>query len=239
VRNFSKQPRTVNLELLHEGNLVAVRPLKIAANGQQSQLFENTGLKQGLFSVRFDAEDDLERDNIAYSTLEPQRAIRVLLISEGNLFLERALNIDPNVELFRTTASAYSTAKTGGEYDVIVCDGAAPKVCLPAINCCSTLHRHGARHQRRNSAVTERGRLGSQTPRDALCAVERHSSGAGAGRATQAVGTSACRKPNARLSLWAANAADGAWCGAASTCAKAICRCAWPFPFSSPTRCNG
>jgi hypothetical protein len=26
VRNFSKQPRTVNLELLHEGNLVAVRP---------------------------------------------------------------------------------------------------------------------------------------------------------------------------------------------------------------------
>ncbi|HEX8235048.1 MAG TPA: BatA and WFA domain-containing protein [Abditibacteriaceae bacterium] len=133
VRNFSKQPRTVNLELLHEGNLVAVRPLQVAANGQQSQLFENTGLKQGLFSVRFDADDDLQRDNIAYTTLEPQRAIRVLLISEGNLFLERALNVDPNVELFRTSASAYSTAKTGGEYDVIVCDGAAPAN-LPAGN---------------------------------------------------------------------------------------------------------
>jgi hypothetical protein len=52
-----------------------------------------------------------QRDNIAYATLEPQRAIRVLLISEGNLFLEARSEHRPNVELFRTTASSYSTLK--------------------------------------------------------------------------------------------------------------------------------
>jgi hypothetical protein len=133
VRNFSKQPRKINLELLHNGNLVAVRPVTIAAQGQQSQLFENTGFEQGLFSVRFDADDDLKNDNIAYAMLEPRSAIRVLLISEGNLFLERALNVDPDVELFRTTPGAYATAKTGSDYDVVVCDGVAPKG-LPATN---------------------------------------------------------------------------------------------------------
>lgn len=126
VRNFSKQEKTVNLELSHDGELVAVRPLTIPPGGQQSQLFENTGFKQGLFGVRFDADDILKSDNIAYAQLEPPRAIRVLLLSEGNLFLDKALNLDPNVELFRTAPGAFSAAKSGAEYDVVVCDGVAP-----------------------------------------------------------------------------------------------------------------
>ncbi len=133
VRNFSRQEKTVNLELSHDGELAAVRPLTIAPGGQASQLFENTGFKQGLFGVRFDAKDDLQSDNIAYAQLEPPRAIRVLLVSEGNLFLEKALNINPDVELFRTTPGAFSAAKSGAEYDVVVCDGVAPPG-LPATN---------------------------------------------------------------------------------------------------------
>jgi hypothetical protein len=133
VHNYSKNRQTVNLELLHEGNLVAVRPLSIAPGEQQSELFANTNFKQGLFSVRFDANDDLQSDNIAYANLEPPRNIRVLLISNGNLFLEKALNIDPNVQLFRAAPGAASSSAASGNYDVVVVDGEAPPN-LPVTN---------------------------------------------------------------------------------------------------------
>jgi hypothetical protein len=129
VRNFGTREQKVNLELLRNGNLVAVRGLTIPAGGQKSQLFDNIGFSDGLFQIRFDADDDLKIDNTAYANLEPQRNIRVLMVSDGNLFLERALNINPSVELFRAAPNQAVNA----DYDVIVCDGASPKN-LPSSN---------------------------------------------------------------------------------------------------------
>jgi len=140
VRNFTPKERTVNLELSHDGELVAVRPLTIPGykaddpnSGQQSQLFDDLNFQQGVFGVRFDENDDLKSDNAAYATLEAPRNMKVLLISSGNVFLERALNLDPNVELFPTTPGDFATAKIGSDFDVVVCDGAAPAN-LPVAN---------------------------------------------------------------------------------------------------------
>jgi hypothetical protein len=126
VRNFSKQERTVNLELSHDGELVAVRPLTIPSGGEQSQLFSEGNFESGLFNVRLDTTDDLAADNTAYAMLEPARTANVLLISEGNLFLEKALNLDPNTQIFRTSAADYAKSPPKGPYDVVVCDGVIP-----------------------------------------------------------------------------------------------------------------
>jgi len=127
VRNFSNRERTVNLELSHDGNLVVVRPLTIPPGGQQAELFNDTNFEAGLFSVRFDADDNLKSDNVAYATLAAPRNIKVLLVSAtGNLFLEKALNLDPNVQLSRGSPTGFSTPNAAGDYDVVVCEGAAP-----------------------------------------------------------------------------------------------------------------
>ena len=126
VRNFSDAAKTINLQLSRNNNLVAVRPVTIPANGQQSQLFADIRFESGLFSVGFEDKDDLLSDNIAFANLDAPRAIKVLLLSDGNLFLEKAINVDPNVQL--TRASTPSAASGGaGNYDVVVCDGIAPK----------------------------------------------------------------------------------------------------------------
>ena len=126
VKNFGAAPKTVDLELRHDDNLIAVRKLNIAAHGTASQLFKDTGFSSGTFSARFDADDDLKSDNIAYATLDAPRAIRVLLLTQGNVFLERALNLDPNVQLSRGLSKDATPASTRG-YDIVVCDGEAPK----------------------------------------------------------------------------------------------------------------
>ncbi|MDF2439321.1 MAG: hypothetical protein JWN98_305 [Abditibacteriota bacterium] len=138
LANFSNQPKTINLELSHNGELTAVRPVTVPkaqgeTPGQQSQLFDDLDWDQGLFGVRFANKDDLASDNFAYAQLAPPQRLKVLLISNGNLFLEKALNIDPNVQLERATPGDFQTAKANNSYDVVVCDGVAPAN-LPTAN---------------------------------------------------------------------------------------------------------
>jgi hypothetical protein len=138
LTNFSTQPRTLNLELSHDNELAAVRPVTVPAAqgntpGQQSQLFDDLRWTSGLFGVSFDEKDDLATDNAAWAQLAPAQQMKVLLLSSGNLFLEKALNLDPNVQLTRATTGDFQKATSGSQYDVIVCDGIAPDN-LPAAN---------------------------------------------------------------------------------------------------------
>jgi hypothetical protein len=138
LTNFSTQARTLNLELSHNNELAAVRPVTVPAAqgntpGQQSQLFDDLRWTSGLFGVSFDEKDDLATDNAAWAQLAPAQQMKVLLLSSGNLFLEKALNLDPNVQLTRATTGDFQKATSGSQYDVIVCDGIAPDN-LPAAN---------------------------------------------------------------------------------------------------------
>lgn len=133
VQNYSDKPQTVNVELYHDNDLVAVRPLNVPAGDQSSQLFEDLNFQEGLFSVRFDTPDDLKTDNVAYATLAPAHTIRVLLVSEGNAFLERFLGINTNIETVKCTEAGLAEATKGHEYDVVICDNLAPAG-LPAAN---------------------------------------------------------------------------------------------------------
>ena len=136
VTNFSPSPQKIDLELAREGDLVGVRPVTIAAatkneagilqSAQSSVLFDNLPFDSGQFSTKFDFKDDLAADNIAYARLDAPRPIRVLLTTD-NLFLEKALNVDPNVTL------VVGAPQAGATYDVVVCDGAVPAN-LPAAN---------------------------------------------------------------------------------------------------------
>lgn len=135
VRNFSNRARKINLELSRNGSLVAVEPMDLpaynrqnASSGQVSHIFDQLRFQDGLFTASFDEKDDLASDNTAYAILAPPKEMKVLLLSD-NLFLEKALNNDPFVKLFRAEAGKTSE----GEYDIVVLDGQTPAK-LPAAN---------------------------------------------------------------------------------------------------------
>ena len=68
--------------------------------------------------------DDLEADNVVHAVIPEPRKLKVLLVSPGNLFLEKALRTDPQVILETKTPGEY----TGGmaSSDVVVLDGTSP-----------------------------------------------------------------------------------------------------------------
>ncbi len=128
VSNFGDAPKNINLELSRDGNLLTVRPMKIPAStvkdgartpGTASELFDNLNFDSGLFSAKFDSQDALPSDNMAWANLDAPRRLSVLLTGD-NLFLERALNLDPNVKVFVGAPPANQ------QFDVVVCDGNVP-----------------------------------------------------------------------------------------------------------------
>ena len=128
VSNYGDAPRKIDLELSRDGNLLTVRPMTIPAAqtkngarvpGQASELFDDLRFDSGLFGAKFEAKDSLAADNVAWANLDPPRPISVLFAGD-NLFLERALNLDPSVKLF------VGAPPPGRAFDVVVCDGNVP-----------------------------------------------------------------------------------------------------------------
>ncbi len=123
------------LSLLRNGRLVDARALP--ATGDDDETFDSPLLQRGgVLTARLDdVRDDLATDNAASIVLPPPVKRRVLLVSDGNLFLEKALNLDPATTLEECPPAEFATAgKRGAGYDLVVFDGALPSGTLPPVN---------------------------------------------------------------------------------------------------------
>lgn len=77
-----------------------------------------------LIEASLDRDDALAADNVAYAIQDPGASLRVLLVTRGNLFLERGLALDPRVTLDKATEVPKGEQGTGGgTYDLVVFDG--------------------------------------------------------------------------------------------------------------------
>jgi hypothetical protein len=99
VCNASDEAVESRLDLDLSGNPVDVIPLKLKAGEIWSRTFEKTSLEGGLLVASLSNEDVLPVDNRATAILPARRTQRVLLVTPGNLFLQKAFEANPLVEL--------------------------------------------------------------------------------------------------------------------------------------------
>jgi Ca-activated chloride channel family protein len=133
VSNYSDRARNLSLELSRGDDLIEVRPISVPpasknqegalTPGTHAELFDDLKFSDGLFTAKLGGDgfkDDLACDNTAFARLDTPRVVNVWLAAD-NVFLEKALNLDPNTRVF-------VGADGGGRaFDVVVCDGQAPK----------------------------------------------------------------------------------------------------------------
>src|SRR6266478_4140865 len=124
VANFSTNSKATELELLLDDHLLETRPLTIGPGETSPQVFLAAQPRDGVFTVRLTAKDDLGADNQASIVSLLPKPVKVLLVTRGNRLLEKALRASPDVEL---TTAADST-DPGNEFDFIVLDDVAPAV---------------------------------------------------------------------------------------------------------------
>src|SRR2546428_483449 len=116
--------QTFTFTLAVDGNAIADKTVTLEPNVRRSLLlpFSHTG--GGVVKASVDVRDDLATDNTAWAVLPPPRKIAVMLVSPGNLFLEKVLRTDPQVALEVRTPDQYQGGM--GDADVVVLDSVTP-----------------------------------------------------------------------------------------------------------------
>ena len=122
--NYSAEQQTFSFRLEIDGKSIAEKEVTLEPNVRRSVVLPFSHNGSGTVTARLKVDDDLTVDNVAYAILPPPRKIAVLLVSPGNLFLEKALKTDPQVALEVRTPDQYQGGMA--DADVVVLDSVTP-----------------------------------------------------------------------------------------------------------------
>ncbi|MFH1738722.1 MAG: BatA and WFA domain-containing protein [bacterium] len=128
IRNSSSAPQELYVEVYalasEEGEkLIDAREVSIDAGESKAVILEDPGYYVNALEIRLAVDDDLSVDNRAFVILPRKEAVKVLVVSTGSFFLERALNIDPRTAVSVIAPNEYIS---GTGYDLVVFDGYSP-----------------------------------------------------------------------------------------------------------------
>jgi hypothetical protein len=135
VRNFADQPYRGALTLTVDGNVAETREVTLPPDGDDATAeYVFTDLPMGARTVeaRLDGDDVYPVDNTAYTVLDVGRRSEILLVTNGNVFLEKVLSLLPTGDVSRVAPRRYLAVDID-QYDVVVFDGYVPDV-LPRGN---------------------------------------------------------------------------------------------------------
>ena len=129
IKNHGSTPMSGTLSLYADGKVIdSIQSPKIGPNSTWGRTIAAPAGGR-VFEAKLDAPDYLKSDNYAVTIADPNASLHVLLLTRGNLFLERALALDPRVTLDKATeVPASEQGQTGsGTYDIVVFDGIAER----------------------------------------------------------------------------------------------------------------
>ncbi|MDA1275756.1 MAG: BatA and WFA domain-containing protein [Verrucomicrobia bacterium] len=122
VSNYSTNAHEAQLELRQDGELIEVKVLKMRPRESSPQVFIASQDTDAVLSVHLTGQDDLSVDNQASVVSVLPRPIKVLLLSQGNQLLSKALRVAPNV----TLSEASIVPETDEKFDLVVLDNMTP-----------------------------------------------------------------------------------------------------------------
>ncbi len=135
VTNYGQEERKGILSIYQDDLLVSARQLTVPAGRNQFSILEDLPDGQAAFTAHLSSADPrggaidwLEVDNWGYAILRPALTGRILLVSEGNFFLEQLLGSMPGVIAYRSLAADLISQSTSDlqDFDLVIFDRAVP-----------------------------------------------------------------------------------------------------------------
>ena len=134
IHNFSLKKQSFTIELYHDNDLIDVQRLNLSPQERRSVIFNDINYIDGSLTASIDVKDDFLIDNKAYYVLHESNKPRILIVGEGNVFLEKAIETGSG-RISKEKPESYSSVTRRNEkgYDAIIFDGFLPKI-LPDSN---------------------------------------------------------------------------------------------------------
>jgi hypothetical protein len=122
IVNPSSNAQTAEIELRFGNDLVETKLIPIPGTNTFPLVFIANQTRDGIFTVKLTAMDDLAADNQASVVSVLPRPVKVLLVTRGNRILEKVIRAVPNVEL--TVESVLADDAPG--FEIVVLDDVTP-----------------------------------------------------------------------------------------------------------------
>ena len=126
VANMDLEPTTERVELWGDGRLLEARDLFLDPVSRADIGIDDIPLDVRVLEARLAGADQLALDDRAWAVVPPDRLLRILLVGEGDPYLETALSFLPNAELYGVKPAAYGQGTKPELFDLIIFDAALP-----------------------------------------------------------------------------------------------------------------
>lgn len=140
VSNPSPEAFASDINLYLDDSLVAIGAVSLAPGESEILYFDGIDPAGAVLRAEINERDLLAGDNTAYALLNAQSESRVLLITPGNVFLEKSIALVEGVELYK--ASELMDWSAAPEFDLYIFDGILPDT-LPERGNCILLNPSG------------------------------------------------------------------------------------------------
>jgi hypothetical protein len=132
VANMDLEPTTERVELWGDGRLLEARDLFLDPVSRADIGIDDIPLEVRVLEARLAGDDQLALDDRAWAVVPPDRLLRILLVSEGDPYLEAALSFLPNAELYGVKPADYGAGTKPELFDLVIFDAALPAT-LPRV----------------------------------------------------------------------------------------------------------
>jgi len=129
VANYSHVQRSIPVELYADGRLVNVQTITLGAGASGALQWGPLPPTARFLHAQILGQDALSVDHEAWAIVGGSMHGRVLLVTKGNGFLQAALELQPVIDLYKTTPDQYVV--NAGNFDLTIFDGFVPAT-LPA-----------------------------------------------------------------------------------------------------------
>lgn len=134
VQNFMPQEARARLLFSLNDRPIEVRDVAVPPADKDTKVpgtlpvvFDRKGLTSGIVRVDLEVADDLPADNVAWTVLQKERDVTILVLTDENFFLKTVLNLDPKVKISVAKPAEFTEhiGKGGGTgaYDIVCFDG--------------------------------------------------------------------------------------------------------------------
>jgi hypothetical protein len=131
VKNQFERPVEAELQIYADGRQVDSKRLTLEPGETSQKFYPSQAVSGERLEARIkllsrDARDVFPLDDRSFALLPPIRKTKVLAVSDGNLFLEGPLLLNPNLDVQRVSPGGYE-ASMSGDFDLTIFDGIAPQ----------------------------------------------------------------------------------------------------------------
>ena len=129
LSNFSPDAKNFSFRLVLDGAQLYEQPLDLPGGVTRAFVVPFSHQTGGVLRIEIDPHDDLAVDDIAAAVLPEPQAVKVLLVTRGNPYLEKALRIMSQVRLESLVPELFVSGES--DADVVVLDGLSPDFLPP------------------------------------------------------------------------------------------------------------